>query len=292
MAFGSAPRFNLSAFQSNSNLAKYSSFRDRQRGMTMALTNMTDGESSHEVWYEGSWRTVALEKGSLVCPPEEAGDSFKSSLRHVYTYDTRDDPRMASSGVLMRNTLEVAGLGGDVKFVKNTLEGQQHIALPSFGIALAFSGSLGFLQSLGGQSSRINDRFFLGGPVVMRGFRTKGLGPRGSGKSSSSCAKGGDAFFTAGVTATMDLPSRVLQALNVKGHVFCNTGNNIAVGGGRPVWKQMPSMLSNYRAVLGMGMVVPLQVGRLEANYCLPLRVMPDLGDRLARWQLALSFES
>mmetsp|Transcript_51780 Transcript_51780/g.75785 ORF Transcript_51780/g.75785 Transcript_51780/m.75785 type:complete len:131 (+) Transcript_51780:132-524(+) len=51
-------------------------------------------------------------------------------------------------------------------------------------------------------------------------------------------------------------------------------------------------MLSNYRAVLGMGMVVPLQVGRLEANYCLPLRVMPDLGDRLARWQLALSFES
>lgn len=60
--------------------------------------------------------------------------------------DSETYHRMASSGVLMRNTLEVAGLGGDVKFVKNTLEGQQHIALPSFGIALAFSGSLGFLQ--------------------------------------------------------------------------------------------------------------------------------------------------
>ena len=33
-------------------------------------------------------------------------------------------------------------------------------------------------KTLGGQGSRINDRFFVGGPVVMRGFRTKGLGPR------------------------------------------------------------------------------------------------------------------
>ena len=115
-------------------------------------------------------------------------------------------------------------------------------------------------KTLGGQGSRINDRFFVGGPVVMRGFRTKGLGPRAQvcgwvgewvggcvcihiiyytdiyiythttdktharthkhthkhththththtqGANSAASAKGGDAFFTAGITATLDLP--------------------------------------------------------------------------------------
>ena len=37
---------------------------------------------------------------------------------------------------------------------------------------------------------------------------------------------------------------------------------------------------------------MPLQVGRLEANYCVPLRVFKEHGDRVARWQLALAFEA
>ena len=94
LAFGSPVRFTLAAFKTNANNTKYSSFRERQRGMSLALTNISDGESSHELWYEAAWRTVALDKGSLVCAPEEAGDSFKSAIRHVYTYDTRHDPRM------------------------------------------------------------------------------------------------------------------------------------------------------------------------------------------------------
>jgi len=200
LMFGSPVRVNMSAFQSNANLIKHSSFRERQRGFNLALTHVSDGESNHEMWYEAAWRTVTLEQGTLVCPPEEAGDSFKSSLRHVYSYDTRGDARAAESGALLRNTLELAGLGGDVKFVKNTLELQQHVPT-SFGVAFALSGSLGMLQSLGGQSSRINDRFFLGGPVVMRGFRTKGLGPRAgarNGEFNAACAKGGVLFVTAG----------------------------------------------------------------------------------------------
>jgi len=294
LAFGSPLRFSMAAFQSNVNHVKYSSFRERQRGVNVALTNISDGESTHELWYEAAWRTVTLEPGALVCPPEEAGDSFISSIRHVYTYDTREDPRLPQTGALLRSTSELAGFSGDVKFFKNTLEVQQHLAT-DLGVSFAVSGQLGFLQGLAGQGSRINDRFFLGGPVVMRGFRTKGLGPRGSAAGSSgaaACAKGGDAFFSAALTATFDLPSRVLEALNIKGHVFCNVGNNIAVGAGRPVWKQFPSMLANYRAVLGAGLVVPMQVGRLEANYCFPMRVFPELGDRFARWQLGLAFET
>ena len=48
--------------------------------MSLSLANISDGEGTHDLGYEGVWRTVMLEKGSLVCPPEEAGDSFKSSV--------------------------------------------------------------------------------------------------------------------------------------------------------------------------------------------------------------------
>jgi hypothetical protein len=62
--------------------------------------------------------------------------------------------------------------------------------------------------------------------------------------------------------------------------------------GNRPVWQQMPSMLAQYRSVVGLGLVLPLQAGRLEANYCIPVRVVRELGDRFARWQLGLAFET
>ena len=53
-------------------------------------------------------------------------DRASCQIRHVYTYDTRPDVRMPTAGVLLRNTLELAGLGGDVRFFKHTLEAQVH----------------------------------------------------------------------------------------------------------------------------------------------------------------------
>jgi hypothetical protein len=47
--------------------------------------------------------------------------------------------------VLLRNTMELAGLGGDVKYFKSTLEGQHHLPT-NLGFSLALTGSLGLLQ--------------------------------------------------------------------------------------------------------------------------------------------------
>jgi hypothetical protein len=50
----------------------------------------------------------------------------------------------------------------------------------------------------------------------MRGFRTKGLGPRVKGAGAACGAKGGDAFFTVGASSAFPLPSRLLEALGVQ----------------------------------------------------------------------------
>lgn len=50
---------------------------------------------------------------------EQAGVSLKSSLKHILSMDLRDDLIFPSGGSLFQLTSEIAGVGGDVGFLKN-----------------------------------------------------------------------------------------------------------------------------------------------------------------------------
>ena len=158
---------------------------------------------------------------------------------------------------------------------------------------------MGVLQPLMGDVTRLPDRFFLGGPLQLKGFRTKGLGPRAKidGKGFDAAgAKGGDAYFAAGAAITTMLPSQALQAANARLHAFANCGNNVAIsqrrgqGGSRS--DGSGELFEKARCVLGVGVVLPLQNMRVEVNYCWAVRAYRELGDRLARWQVGIGFES
>lgn len=85
-SFGSTAMYNCSVFQSVANLTKHSSYRERQRGVSLSLT---DVESPHSLAYEATWRTPMPGKGSFAAVPTESAHSFKSSLKHTYTLDSR-----------------------------------------------------------------------------------------------------------------------------------------------------------------------------------------------------------
>lgn len=228
-----------------------------------------DSEDPHAFNYEASWRTVLPEKASFAAAPNEALHSFKSSIKHTFTADNRDDPRIPTEGLFFRSTSELAGLGGDVKFIKSHLEMQAHLPT-NMGATISTTASFGLLQGLAGDRSRISDRFFVGGPLLMRGFRTKGLGPR-SGRNPAG-AKGGDVFFTACTAVTADLPSQPLRAFAIKMHAFVNAGNCVGAGDSGSAISKVPQLFAKYRSVMGIGVVLPLQIGRVELNYCWPLR--------------------
>jgi len=59
----------------------------------------------------------------------EAGNSFKSSLYYRYIKDTRNDQMLPSRGALFKFYQELAGLGGDVQFLKHEAETQWNIPL-------------------------------------------------------------------------------------------------------------------------------------------------------------------
>jgi outer membrane protein insertion porin family len=111
-----------------------------------------------------------------------AGDSIKTSLSHTFLRDKRDDPWLPSQGYLLKSVQEYTGLAGsDVQFLKATAEVQYIKTFRQLWprTHFVYGARGGILWSLENDArTRITDRFFLGGPTDVRGFREYGIGPK------------------------------------------------------------------------------------------------------------------
>ena len=106
----------------------------------------------------------------------QTGSSLTSQLGYILTFDRRNDPITPTRGFYVNFGQDVAGLGGDVRYVKSTIEGTWYRGLFK-GVVFQAHGSAGYVIPWGGDEVRINDRFFIGG-TTFRGFETAGIGPR------------------------------------------------------------------------------------------------------------------
>jgi outer membrane protein insertion porin family len=202
---------------------------------------------------------------------------------------------MPSRGYLLKTVTELAGLGplkGDVAFGKFELESLAAVPIPIPGIegdsGVSFTaglrGGLLYPLTLGGQSapsqSRINDRFQLGGPTDVRGFRLSGLGPR-----EGQDALGGDVYAAGGASLLFPLP-RLGKETPLRFQTFINAGRLLALKDTRqdkeqPMgsndvqssFAQAVNDLSNGlpSTAAGFGLVYAHPAARFEVNFSLPL---------------------
>ena len=110
---------------------------------------------------------------------------------------------------------EFAGIGGDVGFFKNDVEVQANIPLLLEQCSLQASLNAGFLRSIDPNSKTVTvaDKFFLGGPLNLRGFEMRGVGPASDGN-----AVGGTAYWAAGLHLYSPLPLREAEAKTNEQH--------------------------------------------------------------------------
>jgi len=116
----------------------------------------------------------------------EAGPSLKHSLSFDYKMNgvNLDNRVTPTRGFDMSVGAEIAGPPGDVGFFKASNALSIHFPLiKSLGLCLHASFSSGFARniSFGGTCNRtlpISDRYFVGGPLNLRGFQASGIGPR------------------------------------------------------------------------------------------------------------------
>ena len=254
------------------------------------------GGARHELGYNGLWRQITgLSSNASPTVRAEAGDSVKSSVSHSWTLDRRDNSILPSRGYYSKIMSELAGWGpmhGDVAFWKSEMETQAALPVPlpgikgETGISLTTSlrGGLIYPLSLGTssetQASHINDRFQLGGPADVRGFRISGLGPR-----DGEDAVGGDVYAAGSANLMFPIP-RVSPDRPFRFQAFVNGGRLLALkkpseklsSNTESIQKDLGATIAELGDGLpslaaGIGLVYAHPVARFELNFSLPLVV-------------------
>lgn len=148
---------------------------------------------------------------------EQEGETITSSVGQSFTYDLRDSRVEPTEGYVVHAGQEVAGLGGDVKFLKHTFSFSYFYPLFE-GWILNASTRNGYIFGLS-DDVRITDRFFLGG-ASLRGFEPAGVGPRDLVTDDSL---GGNLFYSG--TAEVTFPIELSRDIDLRGAVFTDVGS-------------------------------------------------------------------
>lgn len=123
------------------------------------------------------------------------GPVFVSLVGFTTSYNTLDNNKAPTNGLLVTLTQDFAGAGGDVKYSKTLLDTRLYNeVLPDVVALLRFQG--GYATGWGGSDLRMLDHF-QGGPNIVRGFAPAGWGPRDLTWGTNNDALGGSMFWGA-----------------------------------------------------------------------------------------------
>jgi outer membrane protein insertion porin family len=156
---------------------------------------------------------------------EAAGTYWTSSWGTMLTYDTRNHPRNPNRGVYLQTGVEVAGLGGDVQYIRAGSEGRVYYPIDK----ITFVGRAvgGHIEGWGGQDVRLLDLYYKGGETI-RGFNTSGYGPR---DLLTGDAVGGKTFWATTAEIRFPLPF-IPDEIGMGGAIFADAGSLFGAGQG------------------------------------------------------------
>ena len=149
----------------------------------------------------------------------QEGSHLLSEISHQLAYDRRDSSINPTDGYILRMINDIAGAGGDSRYLRNTLEGSQYFPLADdWVLALKLQG--GYIFGIG-KDVRLPERFFVGGDDL-RGFANSGIGPR---DKASRDALGGEWMYAGTVETTFPLPG-VPNETGFRGRFFTDFGSS------------------------------------------------------------------
>jgi outer membrane protein insertion porin family len=156
----------------------------------------------------------------------ERGRTLTSMLGYTLTYNTLDNNKNPTAGLLIDFRQDFAGVGGDVKYLKTALDAKYYQPLVSdiVGLIHLQGGILNNVGAYAGQNGiRMLDNFQMG-PNLVRGFAPYGIGARDINFLSTRDALGGTKYWGASVELQMPfwfMPKEV----GLKGAVYADAGS-------------------------------------------------------------------
>ena len=267
-------------FRVRRNLASQSSFSREDIGGVLRVGYPLTEHLAQTVSY--SFRTSLVEQVPVNASPlvrAEEGRSTVSLVGERLDYDLRNDVLRPTSGYLIYQGTDLAGLGGDTAFVRNT-GGFSYFYPMDVDWTLNVRADGGAIASLLGKDVGLTNRFFLGGSNF-RGFKPAGIGPV---DTSTSDALGGNIYWTA--TGEMEFPIGLPRELGVLGRTFTDWGSLFDID------QTSPSLAddASLRASAGIGLSYYSPLGPMQFDWAKAFLKEDYDKTELFRFSIGLAF--
>jgi outer membrane protein insertion porin family len=193
---------------------------------------------------------------------QQLGTRSVSSVGQSLTYDKRDSRIETTSGYMISLHNDFAGVGGDIRYLRNRLQGAYYYPVADQWI-LSLQAQGGMVCDLG-MPTRITDRFSLGG-YSLRGFEFSGIGPR---DKQTKDPLNGLRMYSASLQ--LAFPLGLPNELGIKGHLFADAGSLWKTNS--PGDKGMIHDRNRVRVSVGGGPSLTLPMGAISLDFAHVLR--------------------
>ena len=221
------------------------------------------------------------------------GAVWTSAVGYTLAYNTLDNNKDPNNGLLVEFRQDVAGLGGDVKYLRSTVDARFYFPVVSDVVGV-LRGQGGHIMGLGGDNGlRMLDHFQMG-PNLVRGFAPVGLGPRDITIGTSNDALGGTMYW--GASAELQMPFWFLpKEAGLKGAVYADVGSLWDYKGATvfPATLETVTVAQDnmiVRASIGAGLIWQSPFGPLRFDYAVPIAKGPNDRTQVFRFGGGTSF--
>jgi outer membrane protein insertion porin family len=215
------------------------------------------------------------------------GAAWTSSVGYSLVYNTLDNNKNPTDGLIVDWKQDFAGVGGNVAYIKSAIDTKYYAPLVSDIVGIIHLQS-GMLNQFGDTPLRMLDQFQMG-PNLVRGFAPNGIGPRDLtfiNYTGTGDALGGTKYW--GASLEMQMPFWFLpKEVGLKGAVYADAGSLWGYQGptswaqtgeinglvnGHPCQCAMVYDDTNViRTSVGVGLIWASPFGPLRFDYAVPI---------------------
>ena len=239
--------------------------------------------TQNKIYDVGAAASMAIKEAVPGFPNTNSNTYYTSSVGYALAYDTRNSKKLPASGTFFQLTQDFAGAGGDVRYIKSTVDARHYMPV-SDNVTLVGRATAGNIMGWGGQDVRLLDMYYMGGETV-RGFAAAGIGPRDT-ASANLDALGGKSYISTTAEARFGLPL-IPDDIGLRGAVFADAGSLFGTSAAASKLPGLAGANATLRSSAGVGLIWDSPIGALRADYAFPLS--KQAFDKTQPWSFGLA---
>ena len=249
-------------FRTRTDFQQESSYDETSTGGTLRMGYPLTENLRHSVRYTLRDDQIQnVDDDASIFIKDEEGERSTSLVGQTFSYDRRDVRFLPSEGYYLRLDQDLAGLGGDNRFLRHEVRAEYYYSIVP-DVVFSLTGSGGYIRAYGGEDVHLSNQFFIGGNNL-RGFAYGGVGPR---DNETDDRLGGNLYYIG--SAEVRFPLGLPEELRIFGRAFVDAGSLRDIDVSGPTLDESDGL----RVGSGVGLSWLSPLGPLSINFAVPVK--------------------